>query len=675
MPKSMSEQPANVRLLTLINVDNAGKRAFKRRRTEQQHQVDWHAIARSAAAPRQNHTTRDEQLDTDQKERSQVPLVAHKDEDEDEQTITAEFDAYDQHWHANSPLVNDFQVDSLAATTWTRSKQTLPALGHVSVATPTNANSLSPKLDIYNPKLVDRLQTVPALKLATRDGLLPVLASYRDLYYPKLTIAEHDTFRATLSMHAMNHVMKLRSRVLKNNDHLAKLASEATAAAGGSNSKSRKGSDAVAHQSESSSSRNTQDQGFTRPKVLVLAPFRNSALRWVDLLTQMTTADSIDGKQRFDTEYSLPKGAVDKLAQNPENYPPDHVATFTGNIDDSFRVGLKMTRKTVKLFAEFYSCDVVVASPLGLRTTIEKDDDDDFLSSIELLIVDQMDVMTMQNWDHVQFVMDRLNKIPQDAHGCDFSRVKPWYLDGKSGYLRQSVLLSSYETPEMRSLFSHALKNVAGKVRAEPTYPGILSTKVPRGVKQVFTRFDVQDVQAEDDLRFQHFTTKTIPMLLKSAVSSSQTLIFVPSYFDFVRLKKYLKALPDFSFASISEYTPTPDVSRARGAFFAGKVSFLLVTERFHFFRRYRLRGAKTMVFYAPPDHAEFYSEVVSFPFARANDGTTSVDEADVDPSELSCHVLFSKCDFLRMQRIVGTEYAREMMDGGQGRTKFTFVE
>lgn len=99
-------------------------------------------------------------------------------------------------------------------------------------------------------------------------------------------------------------------------------------------------------------------------------------------------------------------------------------------------------------------------------------------------------------------------------------------------------------------------------------------------------------------------------MLLKSAVSSSQTLIFVPSYFDFVRLKRYLKKLDDFSFASISEsvslsplsherqltetllsffpcrYSPTPDVSRARGAFFAGRVSFLLVTERFHFFRR-----------------------------------------------------------------------------------------
>jgi hypothetical protein len=48
-----------------------------------------------------------------------------------------------------------------------------------------------------------------------------------------------------------------------------------------------------------------------------------------------------------------------------------------------------------------------------------------------------------------------------------------------------------------------------------------------------------------------------------------------------------MKKLDNFSFTSISEYSPTPEVSRARGAFFAGKKSFLLITERFHFFRRY----------------------------------------------------------------------------------------
>ena len=51
-----------------------------------------------------------------------------------------------------------------------------------------------------------------------------------------------------------------------------------------------------------------------------------------------------------------------------------------------------------------------------------------------------------------------------------------------AAFLRQSILLSAYETPETRALFNHSLQNVAGKVRTERRWQAVA---VPEGVDQV----------------------------------------------------------------------------------------------------------------------------------------------------------------------------------------------
>lgn len=103
--------------------------------------------------------------------------------------------------------------------------------------------------------------------------------------------------------------------------------------------------------------------------------------------------------------------------------------------------------------------------------------------------------------------------------------------------------------------------------------------------------------------------------------------------------------------------------------FFKGKKAFLIVTERFHFYRRYRLRGAKTIVFYALPDHAQFYTEFMNTPFiqSKGDEGVgTELDEGDV-----SSRVLFSRFDMLRLERVIGTADARRMLGSGEGRFEF----
>ncbi|GAA6036049.1 hypothetical protein JCM8097_006587 [Rhodosporidiobolus ruineniae] len=741
MVKPMHEQDPRVKLLTVLNVQSA--RPTKKRSSASSTSSapstgsgrDWYALAKKA----QNTSTslggsnskkrfaakleqaaeiaeqQDEQQDEEQEEeatpkgkgkkankRRKVDAVeashsaaAADEEDEaassaDEDDPIAPRDSFSLHFAAlNNPYLPESlskeQLDAAlkaeedgAGKYWRKEKKRkVEPVGEAVVFRPEGVEEVKEAeepLAVYNSKLVEKLQSIndkEGRSSSTPLSWLRLLSSYQDVYYPKLELGdEHDEIRQAASLHAMNHVLKTRARILKNNEHLARLTTNPS----------------------STSFRNTQDQSFTRPKVLILCPFRHSALQWVQHLVTFLppSVTAVDQFPRFVSEYSLPEGAVDKLAENPDNYPKDHVETFRGNIDDSFRVGIKVTRKAARVFAAFYDADVIVASPLGLRTSIEKDGDADFLSSIEMVVVDQMDVMTMQNWEHVQFVMNRLNLMPDSDHGCDFSRVKPWYLDGKAAHLRQSILLSRLETPELRSLFSHSLLNRAGKVKALATYDGVLD-KVPRGVRQVWTRFESADVASEEDKRFEWFTQKTLPTLLRSAVASTQTLLLVPSYFDFLRLKRHFSTAtnlpPDFSFAAISEYTDTPDVSRARGALYQGKVSWLIVTERFHFYKRYRLRGAKTFVFYAPPQHPSYYPELLSFPFVppsslstpSAADFAASGLEGDVDESELSAQVLFSKWDLMRLERIVGTADARRMVkegvDGaGDSGKRFTFL-
>ena len=76
----------------------------------------------------------------------------------------------------------------------------------------------------------------------------------------------------------------------------------------------------------------------------------------------------------------------------------------------------------------------------------------------------------------------------------------------RSKYLRQSILLSRYETPEFRSLFNRSLYNVEGKIRVERTdFEGVLGG-VRKGVKQVFTRLKGEDALEELEARFKFFT-------------------------------------------------------------------------------------------------------------------------------------------------------------------------
>ena len=499
-------------------------------------------------------------------------------------------------------------------------------------------------LDINSLQLKQKLQepakkVLPSLDRVT-GSLTSSIFNYRDVLFPQRTLGNTETLRNLICLHALNHVFKTRDRVIRDNARLAK---------------------------EDAEDLELRDQGFTRPKVLVILPTRNSSVKYIDTIVSLCEPEQQENKKRFQDSYAS------KDDHFSEEKPEDFRELFAGNDDDMFRLGLKFTRKTVKYFAQFYNSDIIFASPLGLRMAIGADNpkkqDYDFLSSIEIVVVDQADAMLMQNWEHVEYVFEHLNLQPKEAHGCDFSRVRDWYLDGNAKYLRQTILYSSFNFPSLNRVFTRHMLNVAGKMRYSREEDGAI---IDLGVstRQTFSRLEVTRPVTEPDDRFKYFTTAILPSITKHsryrAGSGQGVLIYLPSYADFVRVRNHLASssdTQDISFGSISEYTATRDVARARSHFFSGRHSVLLYTERAHHFRRYHLKGVKRVIMYGLPENPIFYKEIV--------DGylSSSITSAKVPARETSVRIMFSKFDALKLERIVGTGRLLPMIKEKRGDT------
>lgn len=193
---------------------------------------------------------------------------------------------------------------------------------------------------------------------------------------------------------------------------------------------------------------------------------------------------------------------------------------------------------------------------MGLRTVIgaegEAERDYDFLASIELLIMDQTELFLMQNWDHVLHIFNNMHLQPKDSHGTDFSRVRTWSLNGWSKYYRQTLIFSSLMLPEINAIFNKKCCNYAGKVKAvNPIQMGSIGQVVIQ-VPHIFQRFDPLNASEAIDKRFDFFITKILPQQRENLMK--QTLIFIPSYFDYVRIRNYFKK-EDIGFVQICEYT------------------------------------------------------------------------------------------------------------------------
>ncbi|KAK1062696.1 rRNA-binding ribosome biosynthesis protein utp25 [Friedmanniomyces endolithicus] len=572
------------------------------------------------------------------------------DNDDDDEEAS---DPYESHFASIDDNDLSERLQNVQANDWRMEKQSLYGTDSITVSAPASSDESIIRKPIADGPLQlplkKRLTGSAAKTLSALNGLqravVPYILNYSDLLLANRTVENAAGLRSAACLHAINHVLKGRDRVLKNTARLA--------------------------HSDEPETLDLRDQGFTRPKVLILVETRQMAHSYGKSIIGLFQPEQVENRQRFDESFSAP---VDDRDTMPEAYRE----IFGGNNDNNFLLAMKFTRKTLKFFSAFYASDIILASPLGLRRIIENEDkkkqDHDFLSSIEVVIADQADAMQMQSWENVDIVFRHLNLQPRETHGADFNRVRTWYLDGNAKYLRHTIVFSAYATPEINRLFNTGMLNVAGKAKLLPSYPGSITapSMASLGVKQTFSRFDSPSPATDPDARFKYFTAALLPSLLrlpKPADNAQGILVFIPSYFDFIRVRNFFATstlTQNISFGTIHDYTSVPDQRRARSHFLSGRHAVLLYTQRAHHFFRLRLRGVKRVAFYGVPDNAAFYEELVGGCLG------TSLREGRLAPEEAGVRVLFSRWEALGLERVVGSQRVKGML-GGKGDT-FDFV-
>ncbi|CAR25528.1 ZYRO0A02002p [Zygosaccharomyces rouxii] len=485
---------------------------------------------------------------------------------------------------------------------------------------------LKRKLKIQNNLLESQDDVLTPLQRKIVDPIF----QYRDLLYEYEDYEQdEDEYRDLYVLHVLNHIYKTRDRILKDNQRLA-----------------------------TNPDGEFLDQGFTRPKVLIVAPTRDTAYQIVSKVIEKSGLDQVDKKSKLRDQFF-----EDVLP--PSSKPKSFRHTFKGNTNDFFVLGVKFTRKAIRLYSNFYQSDLIVCSPLGLQLILENTDrkkrQDDFLSSIELMIIDQLNSIEFQNVSHLFTIFAHMNKIPKEQHDTDFGRVRMWYINEQAKLLRQTLIFTRYVTPTANFLLNGKCRNIGGRWKNHHQITGEQSSVSKLGfrVRQIFQRVDLggASVVDEPDYRFRFFTSVIVPSITKSTGYEDGILLYIPDYADFIRVRNYLKDKTTILFGDINEYSDVRQLTSTRSLFQQGRIKVLLYTERLHHFRRYEIKGVKSVIFYQPPSNPEFYNEVVRYIGKSAFLGDT-----DLNISTVRC--VYSKLDGLALERIVSSKRAAVLTHG-----------
>lgn len=286
-------------------------------------------------------TELDEELDPE-------PEFAHdKADDEIDEDDIAPSDPFEFHFANPDESILAARIATITEKGWDNEKRVFGTVGKCQIYTPKGEQRVPDYPQIGNSiaalgikkRLLESAQQVFPEFDEMEKALVSSVFGYKDVLFGGRTVENATKLRLLVCLHALNHIFKTRDKVLKNNARLSK--------------------EDVIQDAEH------KDQGFTRPKVLIILPTKQSCVRMVSSIIELCNPDQQENRKRFEEAYVQDEDRVSV------DRPDDFQELFEGNDDDMFRLGLKFTRKTVKFFAQFYNSDIIFASPLGLRRAID----------------------------------------------------------------------------------------------------------------------------------------------------------------------------------------------------------------------------------------------------------------------------------------------------------------
>ena len=119
---------------------------------------------------------------------------------------------------------------------------------------------------------------------------------------------------------------------------------------------------------------------------------------------------------------------------------------------------------------------------------------------------------------------------------------------------------------------------------------------------------NVASLEHVDDARFSFFTKQIWDKLYED--NPGYTVLFVPSYLDFVRLRTFFKN-KNAQVALISEYSEKKDAQRARHQYETKEMPILMISERAIIFDKIKLRYASSVVMYGLPESPDTFTDVL----------------------------------------------------------------